>query len=158
MEAMDPAVSAAAAPAAVSGLKKQPKVRKAAKNLTPDERGKGSEKRADRRVAVRNRQNVARLEEEHRQETEWFLAAQTWRSAASLHCLHRLPSAAPFRRARPHRHRAVALLRSSPTRLSRMLLRWAPMAGVASRSPGLATSAPRRGRQGQASTSIAHRR
>jgi hypothetical protein len=50
-------------------MKKQPKVRKLAKDLTPDERRKESEKRAGRRVAVRNRQNTARLEEEHRQES-----------------------------------------------------------------------------------------
>jgi hypothetical protein len=36
-------------------MKKQPKVRKLAKDLTPDERRKESEKRAGRRVAVRNR-------------------------------------------------------------------------------------------------------
>jgi hypothetical protein len=56
---MDPAASAAAAPAADSGLKKQPKVRKPAKDPTPDERRKESEKRAGRRVAVQNRQNAA---------------------------------------------------------------------------------------------------
>jgi hypothetical protein len=38
-----------------SGLKKQPKVRKAAKDLTPDERKKESEKCAGRRIAMRNR-------------------------------------------------------------------------------------------------------
>jgi hypothetical protein len=37
-------------------------------------------------------------------------------------------------------------------------LRWAPMVRAASRSLGLATSAPRRSQQGQASTSTAHRR
>jgi hypothetical protein len=51
-------------------------VRKAAKDLTPDERRKELEKRAGRRVAVRNRQNAARLDEERRLETERFLAAQ----------------------------------------------------------------------------------
>jgi hypothetical protein len=71
---MDPAGSEAAAPAAGSGLKKQPKVRKAAKDLTPNERRNESEKRAGRRVAMQNSQNVARLDEEHRQETERFLA------------------------------------------------------------------------------------
>jgi hypothetical protein len=45
-------------------MKKQPKMRKPAKDLTPDERRKVSEKRAGWRVAVRNCQNVARLEEE----------------------------------------------------------------------------------------------
>jgi hypothetical protein len=43
---MNPAASEAAEPTAGSGLKKQPKVRKAAKNLTLDERKKESEKRA----------------------------------------------------------------------------------------------------------------
>jgi hypothetical protein len=61
---MDPAASEAVAPVAGSGLKKQPKVRKAAKDLTPDERRKESEKRAGRRVAMRNRENAARLDEE----------------------------------------------------------------------------------------------
>jgi hypothetical protein len=56
---MDPAASAAAAPAVGRELKKQPKVRKAVKDLTPDERRKESEKRAGRRVAVRNHQNAA---------------------------------------------------------------------------------------------------
>jgi hypothetical protein len=73
---MDPAASEATAPAAGSGLKKQPKVRKAAKDLTPDERKKESEKRADRRAAMRNRQNTAQLDEERWQETQRFLAAQ----------------------------------------------------------------------------------
>jgi hypothetical protein len=45
---MDPAASEAAAPATDSGLKKQPKVRKAAMDLMPDERSKESEKRAGR--------------------------------------------------------------------------------------------------------------
>jgi hypothetical protein len=45
-------------------MKKQPKVRKPAKDLMPDERRKVSEKRAGWRVAVWNCQNVARLEEE----------------------------------------------------------------------------------------------
>jgi uncharacterized protein YkwD len=66
-QAVDPDASEAVAPAAGSGLKKIPKVRKAAKDLTPDERKKESEK---------NRQNAARLDEEHRQETQRFLAAQ----------------------------------------------------------------------------------
>jgi hypothetical protein len=73
---MDPAASAAVAPAAGSELKKQPKVRKAVKDLMPDERRNESEKHAGRRVAVRNRQNAARLNEERRQETERFLTAQ----------------------------------------------------------------------------------
>jgi hypothetical protein len=73
---MDPAASAAATLAAASGLKKQPKVRKPAKDLTPDKRRKESEKRAGRRVAVRNRQKMAQLAEECRQETKRFLAAQ----------------------------------------------------------------------------------
>jgi hypothetical protein len=63
---MDPAGSEAAVPVADSGLKKQPKARKAAKDLTPDERRKESEKRVGRRVAMQNRQNVARLDEERR--------------------------------------------------------------------------------------------
>jgi hypothetical protein len=61
---MDPAANAAAATASGSAMKKQPKVRKPAKDLMPDEQRKVSEKRAGWRVAVRNRQNVARLEEE----------------------------------------------------------------------------------------------
>jgi hypothetical protein len=52
---MDPAASAAVAPAAGNGLKKHPKVRKPAKDLTPDERRKESEKRVGRREAVWNR-------------------------------------------------------------------------------------------------------
>jgi hypothetical protein len=56
---MDPATSEAAAPAAGSRLKKQPNVRKAAKDLTPDERKKESEKRASRRATMRTRQNAA---------------------------------------------------------------------------------------------------
>jgi hypothetical protein len=55
---MDPSASAAATPAAGSGLKKQPKVRKPVKDLTPDERRKESEKHVGRRVAVRNHQNA----------------------------------------------------------------------------------------------------
>jgi hypothetical protein len=58
-QVMDPAASEAVAPTAGSGLKKQPKVRKAAKDLTPDEWKKESEKRAGRRAAMRNRQNAA---------------------------------------------------------------------------------------------------
>jgi hypothetical protein len=74
---MDPAASEAAEPAAGSGLKKQPKVRKVAKDLMSYEQKKESEKCAGHRVAMRNRQNAARLDEEHRQETERFLAAHT---------------------------------------------------------------------------------
>jgi hypothetical protein len=59
-------------------------VRKVAKDLTPDERSKESEKRAGRRVAIRNRQNAARLDEEHRQETEWFLAAHALANSEEL--------------------------------------------------------------------------
>jgi hypothetical protein len=73
---MDPAASAATAPAAGSKPKKQPKARKPTKDLTSDERRKESEKRAGRREAVKNRQNEARLEKERRLETEQFLAAQ----------------------------------------------------------------------------------
>jgi hypothetical protein len=53
---MDPAASAAAAPAAGSGLKKQPKVRKDAKDLMLDDWRKESEKHAGQRVAVQNLQ------------------------------------------------------------------------------------------------------
>jgi hypothetical protein len=42
----------------------------------PIERRKESEKRAGWCEAIKNSQNVARLEEERRLETEWFLAAQ----------------------------------------------------------------------------------
>jgi hypothetical protein len=73
---MDPAASAAAAPAIDSEPKKQPKARKPAKDLTPIERWKESEKRVGRREAVKNSQNVARLEEERRLETERFFAVQ----------------------------------------------------------------------------------
>jgi hypothetical protein len=44
--------SEAAAPATSSGLKKQPKVRKMTKDLTPDEQRKESKKRTGRRVAM----------------------------------------------------------------------------------------------------------
>jgi hypothetical protein len=81
---MDPTASEAAAPAAGSGLKKQPKVRKAAKDLTPDERKKESEKRAGRRATMRNRQNAARLDEERWQETQRFLAAQALANSEEL--------------------------------------------------------------------------
>jgi hypothetical protein len=81
---MDPAASAAVAPAAGSGLKKHPKAKKSVKDLTPDERRKESEKRAGRREAVRNRQNKARLAEEHRLETERFLAAQALANSEEL--------------------------------------------------------------------------
>jgi hypothetical protein len=81
---MDPAASEAGAPAAGSRLKKQPKVRKEAKDLTPDERKKESEKRVGRRAAMRNRQNAARLDEERRQETQRFLAAQALDNSEEL--------------------------------------------------------------------------
>jgi hypothetical protein len=67
---MDSTTSAAAAPTAGSEPKKQPKARKAAKDLTLDERPKESEKHAGRREAIKNRLNVARLEEERQLETE----------------------------------------------------------------------------------------
>jgi hypothetical protein len=81
---MDPAASAAAAPAACSEPKKQPKARKPAKDLMPDERRKESEKRAGLREAVKNRQNAARIEEECRLETERFLAAQALANSKEL--------------------------------------------------------------------------
>jgi hypothetical protein len=81
---MDPAASAAATPAAGSGLKKQPKVRKPAKDLTPEERRKESQKRAGQREAVKNRQNATRLEEERRLENERFLAAQALANSEEL--------------------------------------------------------------------------
>jgi hypothetical protein len=81
---MDPAASEAAAPATGGGLKKQPKVRKMAKDLTPDEWKKESKKRVGRRAAMRNRQNAARLDEEHRQETQRFLAAQALANSEEL--------------------------------------------------------------------------
>jgi hypothetical protein len=58
-------------------------VRKAAKDLTPDEQ-KESEKRAGYRAAMQNRQNAARLDEERRQETERFLAAHALASSEEL--------------------------------------------------------------------------
>jgi hypothetical protein len=81
---MDPAASEAVVAAADSGLNKQPKVRKAVKDLTPDERKKESEKRAGRRVAMRNRQNAARLDEERWTETEWFLAVHALANSEEL--------------------------------------------------------------------------
>jgi hypothetical protein len=59
-------------------------VRKAAKDLTPDKRKKELEKRAGRRVAMQNRQNMARLDEERRQETEQFLAAHALANSEEL--------------------------------------------------------------------------
>jgi hypothetical protein len=56
---MDPAASATAAPAAGNEPKKQPKARKAVKDLTPDERQKESEKCAGRHEAVKNGLNAA---------------------------------------------------------------------------------------------------
>jgi hypothetical protein len=81
---MDPTASAAAAPVAGSEPNKQPKARKAAKDLTSDERRKESEKRAGRLEAVKNRVNAARLEEERRLETERFLAAQALANSEEL--------------------------------------------------------------------------
>jgi hypothetical protein len=80
---MDPAASEATAPAAGSGLKKQPKVRKTTKHLTPDKQKKESEKRVGQRAGMRNCQNTARLDEERRQETHRFLAAQALVKARS---------------------------------------------------------------------------
>jgi hypothetical protein len=59
-------------------------VRKAAKDLTPDEWRKESEKRTSERVAVRNRQNVARLNEERRLEIERFLTTQALANSEEL--------------------------------------------------------------------------
>jgi hypothetical protein len=42
------------------------------------------EKRAGRREAIKNRQNVARLEEERRLETKRFLAAQALANSEEL--------------------------------------------------------------------------
>jgi hypothetical protein len=46
------------------------------KDMTSDERMVESEKRTGRREAIEIRQNAARLDEERRQETERYLAAQ----------------------------------------------------------------------------------
>jgi hypothetical protein len=54
MEAMDPAASTAAAPAASSDPKKQPKASKLTKDMMPNERTIESAKRAGRRKAVKN--------------------------------------------------------------------------------------------------------
>jgi hypothetical protein len=81
---MDLTASATIAPAAGSRLKKHPKVRKPAKDLMPDEQRKESENCPGRREAVWNRQNEARLAEEHRQETERFLAAQALANSKEL--------------------------------------------------------------------------
>jgi hypothetical protein len=81
---MDPIVSEAAAPAADNEPKKHPKARKPVKDLTLDKRRKESEKHASRCEPVKNRQNTARLEEEHRLETEQFLAAQALANSEEL--------------------------------------------------------------------------
>jgi hypothetical protein len=52
---MDPVASAATAPAAGSGPKKQPKARKLAKDMMPEERMIKSKKRVGRREAVKIR-------------------------------------------------------------------------------------------------------
>jgi hypothetical protein len=180
---MDPAASVAVAPAIGSGLKKQLKVRKPAKDVTPDERRKESEKRADQREAMWNRQNAARLAEERQLETERFLAVQALANSeelagkAAVHAVMMMKQEAinvAFGGVASLPLLSVvggALSTSSvtstpsdrppavgPTRLSCMLLRWAPTVRAASRSLGLATSGPHRGQQGQASTSTAHHR
>jgi hypothetical protein len=81
---MDPAASVAAAPTAGRGPKKQPKARKLAKDMTPDERRIESEKRAGRREAIKICQQAARLDEERRQETERYLAAQALANSKEL--------------------------------------------------------------------------
>jgi hypothetical protein len=81
---MDPIATAAAAPATGQEPKKQPKVRKTTKDLTPAEQRIESEKRAGWREAVKNHENAARLEEKWRQEIERFFTAQALANSEEL--------------------------------------------------------------------------
>jgi hypothetical protein len=83
-EAMDPAATTAAAPAAGSVPKKQPKARKLAKNMTTDERKAESKKRANRREVAKNCVLDACLNGERRLETERYIAAQALANSEEL--------------------------------------------------------------------------
>jgi hypothetical protein len=67
-----------------SGPNKQPKARKPAKDLTPDERRKELEKHTSRCEVIKNRQNAAPLEEERRLETQRFLTTQALANSEEL--------------------------------------------------------------------------
>jgi hypothetical protein len=80
---MDPTVTAAAMPVAGSRPKKQPKARKPAKDLMPDEQRKESEKCAGWHEAVKTRQNATRLEEERRKRLSGSSPRKPWPTARS---------------------------------------------------------------------------